>query len=203
MADLLVLFMSSLDEHSYTCFARTGCRAPRRYSSDNGPSVHTWLDPEMADHLGTRGSSPSTAFNRVMMVAKFFSTPTRSSTLHSSWRVYPHSGASSVSTGYFSFSTGTLVVLPEESASCSEVPLLLRFLRLDPSSTLARFSTVEPMGTTEANAPVADGTVDPLPAPSSDFIFQGLNIFTQQVSSVESAGTELFTVREVHSIGKL
>ncbi|RWV81933.1 hypothetical protein BHE74_00033065 [Ensete ventricosum] len=91
MVDFPTLFISSLEEHSYTCFVRMGCRAPHRYSPANGPSVHTWDNPEMADHLGTRWSSPSTIFNRIMMEAKYLSAPARSSTSHCSRMVYPRS----------------------------------------------------------------------------------------------------------------
>ncbi|RWW63314.1 hypothetical protein BHE74_00029514 [Ensete ventricosum] len=80
-----------------------GCRAPCRYSPANGPSVHTWNDPEMADHLGTRGSSLSTDFSCVIMETKYLSTPTRSSTSHRSQMVYPRSGASSISTNPLPF----------------------------------------------------------------------------------------------------
>ncbi|RZR82544.1 hypothetical protein BHM03_00008993 [Ensete ventricosum] len=72
--------MSSSEEHSYTCFAKVGCRAPRKYSPDNGPSVQNGLDVEMVDHLDTKGSSPSTHFSHVMIEAKHLSTLARSST---------------------------------------------------------------------------------------------------------------------------
>ncbi|RZR97481.1 hypothetical protein BHM03_00026678 [Ensete ventricosum] len=90
--------MSSLKEHSYTCFGKVGCRAPCKYSPDNDPSVQNGLDPEMVDHLGTKGSSPSTYFSRIMIEAKYLSAPTRSSTSHSSLMVYPRSGTSLSST---------------------------------------------------------------------------------------------------------
>ncbi|RZR88435.1 hypothetical protein BHM03_00016015 [Ensete ventricosum] len=76
---------------------------PQLYSPANGPSVHTWNDPEMADHLGTRGSSLSTDFSCVIMEIKYLSTPTRSSTSHRSQMVYPRSGASSISTNPLPF----------------------------------------------------------------------------------------------------
>ncbi|RRT58310.1 hypothetical protein B296_00010411 [Ensete ventricosum] len=92
MVDLSALFISSSEEHSYTCFARTGCRAPRRYFPANRPSVHIGDDPEMADHLSTRGSSLSTDFNHVMIEVTYLSGPVWSSTPHRSWMVYPRSG---------------------------------------------------------------------------------------------------------------
>ncbi|RWV91560.1 hypothetical protein GW17_00046148 [Ensete ventricosum] len=57
MADLLALFISSTEEHSYACFTKVECKVPRRYSPDSGPSVQNWLDSAMAGHLGIRGSS--------------------------------------------------------------------------------------------------------------------------------------------------
>ncbi|RRT50880.1 hypothetical protein B296_00038245 [Ensete ventricosum] len=87
MADLLALFISSSEEHSYACFTKVGCKAPSMYSQDSGPSVQNWVDPAMADHLGIRGLQPSATFNRVMIVANYLFAPTRFSTSHSSQRV--------------------------------------------------------------------------------------------------------------------
>ncbi|RWV87169.1 hypothetical protein BHE74_00051522 [Ensete ventricosum] len=50
-ADLLALFISSSEEHSYACFARVGCKAPCKYSLDSGPLVQNWLGLAIADHL--------------------------------------------------------------------------------------------------------------------------------------------------------
>ncbi|RRT57309.1 hypothetical protein B296_00041686 [Ensete ventricosum] len=139
------------EEHSYTYFAKAGCRAPRRYSPDNRPSVHTWLDLEMVDHLGTRGSLHLTIFNRIMMEAKYFSAPTRSSTRGPSGCSLRHLRAARKSLSYCTF----------------------------PSPMLRRFSVMELATSIVVDAQVVDGAADSLFAPLSDFIFPRLNISTR------------------------
>ncbi|RWW76737.1 hypothetical protein BHE74_00015148, partial [Ensete ventricosum] len=114
----MALFISSLEEHSYTCFARARWRAPHRYSPANRPSVYTLVDLEIDDHLGVNGSLPSTIFNRVIIEAKYQSAPAWSSTLHKSRMEYPHSRTSSTSVVSFPLPakslpppTGTSMVL--------------------------------------------------------------------------------------------
>ncbi|RRT58253.1 hypothetical protein B296_00034283 [Ensete ventricosum] len=193
-ADLSARSMSSSEGHSYTCLARAGSRAPRRYSPDDGPSVHTCDDPEMIDHLVTRGSSPSVGFNLVMMLAKYLSAPARSSTSQRSRLVYPHTGASSNSITFFPLYIGDLVELTEASTGYSGVAFLRCFLRVIPSPPPGCFSIVELAASTIVGESVGDGTADPLPVMPPDFILPRLNISAQQ---------KLFTVQYVHSIGKL
>ncbi|RWW67634.1 hypothetical protein BHE74_00024902 [Ensete ventricosum] len=153
--------MSSSEEHSYTCFAKVGCRAPYKYSSDNDPSVQNGLDPEMVDHLGTKGSSPSTHFSRIMVEAKYLSAPTRSSTSHSSLMVYPRSGTSLT------------------------VAFQRRFLKPASTLELGHFSTMDTPASPATGTLAAYGATKLLPATPSDFILPRLNISTQQKRDME------------------
>ncbi|RWW05118.1 hypothetical protein GW17_00031626 [Ensete ventricosum] len=155
--------MSSLKEHSYTCFGKVGCRAPCKYSPDNDPSVQNGLDPEMVDHLGTKGSSPSTYFSRIMIEAKYLSTPTRSSTSHSSLMVYPRSGTSPSSTVPFLFGR-----LPKT------------FLKPASTLELGHFSTMDTLASPATGTLAAYGATKLLPATPLDFILLRLNISAQQ-----------------------
>ncbi|RRT32848.1 hypothetical protein B296_00034952 [Ensete ventricosum] len=134
--------MSSSEEHSYTYFAKVGCRAPRKYSPDNGPSVQNGLDPEMVDHHGTKGSSPSMHFSRVMIEAKYLSALARSSTSNNSLMVYPYLGTSSSFTVPLPLSAKVLTVLLEVSVGCSAATFRRRFLKPASTPELGCFSTM-------------------------------------------------------------
>ncbi|RWV85135.1 hypothetical protein GW17_00053098, partial [Ensete ventricosum] len=172
--------MSSSQEHSYTCFARVGCRAPHKYSPDNGPLAQNGLDLEMVGHLGTKGSSPSTPFSRIMIEVKYLSAPARSSTLHSSLMVYPRSGASPSSTIPLTLSIEDLAVLLEASASYSATAFRRCFLKPASTLELGRFSTADTPTSLAVGPLTADRAVEPLPAPPLDFILLRLNISVQQ-----------------------
>ncbi|RRT66605.1 hypothetical protein B296_00009516 [Ensete ventricosum] len=179
--------MSSSEEHSYTCFARVGCRAPHKYSPDNGPLAQNELDLDLVGHLGTKGSSPSTPFSRVMIEVKYLSSPARSSTLYSSLMVYPRSGASPSSTVPLTLSAGDLAVLPEASVGYSATAFRRRFLKPASALELGRFSTSDTPASLAVGPLTADGAVEPLLAPSLDFILLRLNISAQQKSRLSTS----------------
>ncbi|RWW68842.1 hypothetical protein BHE74_00023612 [Ensete ventricosum] len=158
--------MSSSEEHSYTCFAKVGCRASCKYSLDNGPSVQNGLDLEMVDHLDTKGSSPSMHFSHVMIEVKYQSTPARSSISHSSLMGYPRSGNSSKASG-----------------SCLATAFRRHFLKPASAPELGHFSTMDTLASPTASMLATDGAVESLPAPPPDFILLRLNISAQQKSS--------------------
>ncbi|RWV92945.1 hypothetical protein GW17_00044634 [Ensete ventricosum] len=175
--------MSSSEEHSYTCFAKVGCRASCKYSLDNGPSVQNGLDLEMVDHLDTKGSSPSMHFSHVMIEVKYQSTPARSSISHSSLMGYPRSGNSPSSTIPLPLSVEVLVVLPEASGSCLATAFRRHFLKPASAPELGHFSTMDTLASPTASMLATDGAVESLPAPPPDFILLRLNISAQQKSS--------------------
>ncbi|RWW52324.1 hypothetical protein BHE74_00041275 [Ensete ventricosum] len=73
-----------------------------------------------------------------------------------------------------------MVVLPEASTCCSGVSLWLHFLKLNPSSTLGRFSAEDSTAVAEVDTPIVGEAADLLPAPPPNFILPRLNISTQQ-----------------------
>ncbi|RWW50194.1 hypothetical protein BHE74_00043569 [Ensete ventricosum] len=172
--------MSSSEEHSYTCFDKVGCRAPNEYSPDNGPSVQNGQDLEMVDHLGTKRSSPSTYFSRVMIEAKYLSALAQSSTSHNSFMVYPRSGTSPSSIVPLPLSVDVLIVFPEASIGCSVATFQRHFLKPTSASKLGCFSIVDTPASPTAGMLAIDGAIEPLPVPSLDFILPRLNTSAQQ-----------------------
>ncbi|RZS17040.1 hypothetical protein BHM03_00049145 [Ensete ventricosum] len=168
--------MSSSEEHSYTCFARVGCRAPHKYSPNNNPSIQNGLDPDMVNHLGTKGSLPSTDFSHLVIEAKYLSAPIGSLTLHSSLMVHPHSGTSLSSTVPLPLSAEVLAVLPKVSVGCSATIFRRRFLKPASASELECFSTMVTIASPTTGALATNGVVELLPTPLPDFILPRLNI---------------------------
>ncbi|RRT80452.1 hypothetical protein B296_00017292 [Ensete ventricosum] len=174
--------MSSSEKHSYTCFDKVGCRAPSKYSPDNGPSVQNGQDLEMVDHLGTKRSSPSTHFSRVMIEAKYLSALAQSSTSHNSFMVYPRSGTSPSSIVPLPLSVKVLVVFLEASIGCSVAGFQRHFLKPTSALKLGCFSTVDTPASPTAGTLAVDGATELLPAPPLDFILPRLNTSAQQKS---------------------
>ncbi|RZR87596.1 hypothetical protein BHM03_00015036 [Ensete ventricosum] len=131
------------------------------------------------------------------MEVKYLFTPARSSTSHSSHVVYPCSGTSSSSTIPLPLSAEVLAVLPEASVGCLAATFRRHFLKPAPAQELGCFLAVDTPTSPAAGTLAVDGAADPLSAPLSDFIL------SSSVSSGDNIGTELLTVREVHSVRKL
>ncbi|RRT58539.1 hypothetical protein B296_00001350 [Ensete ventricosum] len=136
---------------------KVGCRAPRKYSPNNALSVQNGLDPEMVNHLGTKGFSPSMHFSCIIIEAKYLSVLARSSTSYSSLMVYPRSGTSSSYTIPLPLSVEVLAVLPEASAGCSTTTFRRRFLKPASTPELGCFSTTDSPASPTAGTLSADG----------------------------------------------
>ncbi|RZS24089.1 hypothetical protein BHM03_00057123 [Ensete ventricosum] len=111
--------------------------------------------------------------------------------------VYPCSRTSLSSTIPLPLSAEVLAVLPEVSTDYSAAAFHRCFLKPAFTSKLGCFSTVDTPASPAAGALAVDEAAEPLPALPLDFILSRLNISARQKD------TELLTVQEVHSVGKL